>query len=374
MSGQKLLFLATEDWFVRSHFEPLLSRALEEGFEVAVAARQSGALAHVRDVRLIDLPVARSSTFNLWREADAIRSLLQRERPALVHAVALRPIAALLLAPAAPSVFAVTGRGYLALQRTPWARTTLALVASGVRQRLQDGLGVLLVENRCDLEWVRGKSASLPSDRVMLMPGAGVDLARHPEAEEPPHPVVVGVAARLVRSKGVDVAVEAVGRLRERGVDVSLRIAGAPDPDNPESVSEGDLVRWRALPGVELVGRVADMHDFWAGVHIACLPSRGGEGLPRVLLEAAACARPIVTTNTSGCSEFVEHQGNGLVVPPNDAAALASAIASLAEDGARRRHFGLAAREKVRTGYTISHAAAVAANAWRVACQTGALA
>jgi glycosyltransferase involved in cell wall biosynthesis len=368
MSRPKLMFLATEDWFVRSHFEHLLRRARDEGYDVAVAARRSGALDDVAGVRLIDLPVERSSALSLWREAEAVRALLREEQPALVHAIALRAVAALLLAPPLPSVFAVTGRGYLYLQRSPWAQTILEIVARGVRRRIADGSGALLVENENDLRWIQGWGPPLQAERVVLMPGAGVEVDLYDVKPEPEGQIVVGIAARLVRSKGVDVALDAISRLRARRIDIALRIAGAPDAGNPESVSEQDLSRWRAQEGVELLGRVDDINAFWANAHIACLPSRGGEGLPRSLLEAAACGRAIVTTNTPGCADFVRRGDIGLVVDSGDPAALAAALEKLAQDAELRRRLGTAARAQVEAHYTLAHAADAAALAWRSVC------
>jgi glycosyltransferase involved in cell wall biosynthesis len=364
MSRPKLLFLATEDWFVRSHFEHLLYRAQEEGYEVSVAARMSGALEHVAGVRLIDLPFARASRLGLWREAEAVRALLREERPALVHAIALRPIAALLLGPKLPCVFAITGRGYLALRRSPWAQAALAMVAAQVRQRVLDGDGVLLVENESDLDWVSA-GAALPKHRVVLTPGAGVDVTHYDAAPAPEGPVVVGIAARLVRSKGVDVAIAALSRVRAAGLDIVLRVAGAPDAGNPDSVGGDELSRWRAEEGVELLGHVGDVNAFWARAHIACLPSRGGEGLPRSLLEAAACGRPIITTDTPGCADFVRRGEIGAVVDADNAAALAAALEKLAQDGELRLRLGAAARALVESHYTLAHAADAAASAWR---------
>lgn len=371
MSRPKLLFLATEDWFVRSHFEHLLRRAQDEGYDVTVAARRSGALDDLAGVRVIDLPVERSSAMSLWREAEVVRALLREVQPALVHAIALRPVAALLLAPPLPSVFAVTGRGYLYLQRSPWAQTILEIVARGVRRRIADGTGALLVENESDLRWIQGWGPPLHPGRAILMPGAGVDVGRYDVKPEPEGQIVVGIAARLVRSKGVDIAVDAVSRLRAKGMDVVLRIAGMPDAGNPDKVTEETLARWRAQEGVELLGHVADVNALWAGAHIACLPSRGGEGLPRSLLEAAACGRPIVTTNTPGCADFVRGGEIGFVVDPEDSVALAAALETVVQDSELRQGLGAAARAHVAAHYTQAHAAHAAALAWRSVCASG---
>jgi glycosyltransferase involved in cell wall biosynthesis len=117
------------------------------------------------------------------------------------------------------------------------------------------------------------------------------------------------------------------------------------------------------------VGRVHDAAAFWRGVHVACLPSRGGEGLPRTLLEAAACGRPIVTSDAPGCADFVGGDAIGLVTPRDDVAALAAALQRLAFDAELRRRMGEAARAKVLAGYTEAHAAAVAARAWHAVLQ-----
>jgi glycosyltransferase involved in cell wall biosynthesis len=223
---------------------------------------------------------------------------------------------------------------------------------------------VLLVENDADRAWV-DPGGALGDARVLRMPGAGVDATLFPATPEPAGPIVVGIVSRLVRSKGVDLAVAAAQRLRASGLPIVLRVAGEPDADNPGRVDAAELARWGATPGVELCGRTDDIAGFWRSAHIACLPSRGGEGLPRSLLEAAACGRPIVTTATPGCADFVIGDETGLIVPCEDDAALAVALARLASDGVLRQRLGAAGRARVLAGYTEAHAAAIASEAWR---------
>ncbi len=295
MKTPKILFLATEDWFVASHFRPLLRRARADGFEVVIAARASGALEEDEGYRIAPMPFARRALApgDIWRETRAVQKLLEAEQPDLVHAIALKPIALALLARTivrTPIVMALTGRGYLEA-RGGWRRIILDAIAKRMRAAVAGGEALLLTENEADQKWVEA-GAPLPGQWKLVMPGAGVDPdAFRPSPEPPPSPIVVGVAARLVRSKGVDLAVAAVTRLRDEGLAIELCVAGAVDPDNPEHVVETELACWRATPGVSLLGRIADVNAFWANAHIACLPSRGGEGLPRSLLEAAACGR-----------------------------------------------------------------------------------
>lgn len=364
MSKPKLLFLATEDWFVRSHFLPLLRRARDDGFEVVVAARSSGALT---DVRMIDTPFARGSMlpWDMARQVAHLRALLARERPDVVHAIALKPMALLALSghSGAGCVFALTGRGYLGVRRSLWTRIVNSGLRTALRRALSEPRSVLLVENTEDRDWL-SDSGDLDS-RTLVMPGAGVDPAAYTPTPEPTQgPIVVGIVARLIWTKGVDLAVAAVQRLREQGEDIVLRIAGDVDAESPEAVPAATIARWRELAGVELLGRVSDVNAFWAGAHIACLPSRGGEGLPRSLLEAAACARPIVTTDAPGCLDFVTDD-IGIVAPAEDVDALMQAIQVLAHKAHVRAAMGAAGRAKVLARHTEDHAADVAAQAWR---------
>lgn len=370
MKKPRLLFIATEDWFFRSHFLSLARRAAEEGFDVALAARMSGALSEGDGLRLIDTRARRGGrgVVALVREAMVLRALIAREAPDVVHAIALKSVILSLLAGARDCgrVFALTGRGHLAVSRSPWSRLTSVLARRAMRDALDAPRTVLMVENEADRDWVGGER-SLPNRRVVLSPGAGVDPAAYPQAPMPEGgAIIVGVAARLIRSKGVDLAIEAVKRLREQGQDVVLRIAGARDQDNPDCVSAREEARWKAEPGVEALGRIEDIATFWAGVHIACLPSRGGEGLPRTLLEAAACGRPLVSTDVPGCADFVRAGVMGEIVPSGDVPALAAALAKLARDAALRARMGAAARGQVEAQYTLQHAANAAAKAWRL--------
>src|SRR5690606_3512895 len=167
---------------------------------------------------------------------------------------------------------------------------------------------------------------------------------------EPAGPVTVALVSRMLKIKGVDVAVEAVRRLQRGGHDIRLLLAGGPDPANPASFDEATLRRWADEPGIEWLGPVADVRQVWARAHIGLLASRGGEGVPKSLLEAASSARPLIATDVSGCRDVVGPDGEaGLLVPADDPAAMANALLELAGDAARRQRLGAAARQRAET-------------------------
>jgi glycosyltransferase involved in cell wall biosynthesis len=180
--------------------------------------------------------------------------------------------------------------------------------------------------------------------------GAGIDpgaFSPRPLPDMPP--LRVAVVARMLWSKGIDIAVEAARLARAQGAPVELALYGAPDPSNRRAIGADTLRGW-SRDGVAWHGATADVSAVWASHHVACLPSRGGEGLPRALLEAASCGRALVATDVPGCRSLVRDGVEGLLVPPEDAPALARAFVRLSAEPALVAAFGAAARARIETG------------------------
>jgi glycosyltransferase involved in cell wall biosynthesis len=168
---------------------------------------------------------------------------------------------------------------------------------------------------------------------------------------EPEGPVTIAFVGRLVASKGLRTLIAAHERLCQRGRDIRLLIAGQPDPANPTSIPPREIESWSRRPNVTHLGFVEDIGALWAGAHIAVLPSHR-EGMPLSLLEAAACGRPLVATDVPGCRDIARPGINALLVPLDDAEALANAIEHLALDRELRRKFGKASRELVESQFS----------------------
>jgi glycosyltransferase involved in cell wall biosynthesis len=159
--------------------------------------------------------------------------------------------------------------------------------------------------------------------------------------------VTVALVSRMLRDKGVLDAAAAIRLLRGRGVPVELLLAGPTDADNRGSLTAETLRSLTTNREIEWLGAVADVRTVWRRAAIAVLPSTYGEGVPKALLEAAACARPIIASDVPGCREIVRSGTTGLLVPARDIQGLADAIAALAGDPARRKAMGRAGRELV---------------------------
>lgn len=355
----KLLFVATEDWFFASHFLPMARAARELGFDVAVIARERNHRRAIEAVgaKLIPLEAERRSLDPraLVRQIQALRRLVAQERPDILHCIALKPIAlaglAGKLAGIERRVYALTGLGFLGARKDMLGALALGAAKAWLRGAI-DGPQVRFLFENPDDPVTLGLD---PTDaaKVAIVGGAGVDpLVLMQSLMPPAPPLKVALVARMLWSKGVDLAVEAVQLARDAGAMVELTIHGAPDPSNPKAIPAETLKEWAARPGIHWAGPTRDIEAVWRDHHLCLLPSRGGEGLPRTILEAAASGRPILTTDVPGCRSFVRDGQDGLVVPAEDAAALARALVTLAAAPGLVRRMGASARERLLDGHT----------------------
>ncbi len=356
-----LAFLITEDWFFASHFLPMARAAREMGLDVVIITRvrEHRAALEATGARVIALEAERRSLNPLAVLANVARltAILKREKPDILHMVALRSIlvggAAARRAGVARRVFALTGLGFLGARKDALGAHAARAIRALVRGPLENARTRYLFENPDD---AAGLDLAPDDPRVVIVGGAGVDPEQFTPAPQPGGPTLrVAVVARMLWSKGVDLAVEAMRIAQAQGADVALSLYGAPDPSNPRAIPEQTLREWNARPGVTWHGRTSDIAGVWRDHHVALLPSRGGEGLPRTLLEAAACGRAIVTTDVPGCRLFVRDGVEGFIAPPDDAAALADILVRLAGDRDRVLACGAAARERLLSGFTERH-------------------
>lgn len=369
---KKLIFIATEDWFFASHFLPMLRAAREAGFAPAVICRvrEHRAAIEAEGARVIPFEAdrGRREIGQALATISGLARILRAEKPEIVHLIALWPIVlgglAARLAGIRRRIHAVTGLGFLGASNSPAARASRLGMRLLLRGPL-DGRDVrFLLENPDDARLLGFASGS--GERVVIVGGAGVDPDIYaPSAMPTLPPLKIAVVARMLWSKGIDVAVEAARRARAEGAPVELDLYGEPDPTNPKAISRDELEKWSREPGISWRGRTLDAPAIWREHHVCCLPSRGGEGLPRTLLEGASCGRAILTSDVPGCRALVRDGIEGLLVPPNDAVALGRAMVALARDPERVQRLGKAARERVLQGFTERHVIDAVASLYR---------
>jgi glycosyltransferase involved in cell wall biosynthesis len=365
----RLLYLVSEDWYFLSHRLPMARAARAAGFDVHVATRvaQGRAAIEAEGFALHALTWRRGSTnpLEFAKAVGQVRRTYRQIAPDLVHQVAFWPSIVGGLAASGlglPRLSALAGMGFAFTSNAPKARMVRSILQPFLRHLLSGPRARVLVQNPNDYQAMT--VLGVAPEHIALIPGSGVDTDRLAPQPEPAGPITIAYVGRLLDDKGLRALVAAHALLNEGGENVRLLIAGEADPANPASIPAAEIAAWRKRPGLELLGHVADIASVWAKAHIAVLPSRR-EGLPLSLLEAAACGRPLVATDVPGCREIARAGLNALLVPVDDAVALAEAVQRLAHDPALRAKFAAAGRVLVEREFSSRLVGADVVNLYR---------
>jgi glycosyltransferase involved in cell wall biosynthesis len=357
----KAVLFANTDWYLYN-FRRALALALQrQGYEVLLIspAGPYGDKLRALGLRWESVPMARRS-LNPLREAALLWHLvrlLRREQPALVHGFTIKCAVygslAARLAGVPARVNAVAGMGYVFTSPQLKARLLRPVVRGLLRLALGGSGARLILQNADDVALFR-QAGLVDPEHIRLIRGSGVNCAQFAAGMRARPPgdgrMRVLLASRLLWDKGLAEFVAALRQLRLQGRTVHALLAGTPDPGNPATVPEATIREWVAEGLVSWLGHVDDMAGLLGSVDVVVLPSHR-EGLPRTLVEAAACGLPLITTDVPGCREVVSDGVDGLLVPRGDSKALAQAIRRLQDDPELARRLGVAARLKARSQF-----------------------
>ena len=350
-----IVFLITESSYFLSHRRPLADGCRAAGWTPVLITNLAEAdQEKLADLRVIPFDMQRASHHplrelkTLWR----VVALLRRERPRLLHAVGLKPVlygsfAAWILG--LDAICALAGLGYLFTSGSVRVSFLRRLIVFWLRMMLRRSRTQVILQNDDDAEKLVSNRI-VPADRLVMIRGSGVDLTRFQPLREPDGVPVFAVVSRMLADKGIREVVLAARLVRWRGIACRVRLIGAPDQHNPSSLLLGELSAWVAEGIVEWPGYQNDIAEVWRTAHVCVLPSYR-EGLPKSLLEAAACGRPIITTDVPGCRAVVTDGVEGLLVPARDWRGLAQAMERLALSPDLRRRMGQAARSRAEAEF-----------------------
>lgn len=354
---QRILLVANTGWYLYNFRLPLARFLRERDVEVVLVSPRDAYVERLRSegFRWIELTLDRRS-INPFRELLVVfrlAAIYRREKPSAVHHFTAKCVLygtlAAKLAGVRAVVNALTGLGHIFMGSGWKVRVLRPIVKWFYRNVLTARRVRVVFQNPDDLQTFSDSKLVVP-DRTVLIRGSGVNLTRFAprpgQPDDSPAPIVL-FAARLNGDKGIYEFVEAARLLKQKGVHATFQVAGSRDPGNPSTVKDATLEQWRAEGAVDLLGHSDAMDDVIAQSSIVVLPTHGGEGVPRVLLEAAAMGKPIVATDVPGCREAVVDGENGFLVPAKCASALADAIASLLADAKLRRRMGQDGRQKM---------------------------
>lgn len=356
----RLVFVVNVDWFFLSHRLPIALAAQKDGYEVHLVTTLTEHETTLEKYGFIVHPVVidRSSAGLIGLTGLLLKfiRIFRSVEPDLVHLVTIKPVligglaARITRVPAV--VYAVSGLGHVFVANTMAGRLRRALVGRWYRLILGVRNMRIIFQNPDDRHAIESITRILP-DRVEMIPGSGVDLSEYDYRPMPEGEPIVLMAARLLRTKGVEEFVQAARLVKRKHPLVRFLLVGSPDHANPTSISNAELAEWKAEGVVELLGHRSDIPELMREAHIVALPSFYGEGLPKVLIEAAACGRAVVTTDMPGCRDAIENGVTGLLVTPENANELATTLLMLIEDRHRCIEMGKAGRQRAEAIFDI---------------------
>jgi glycosyltransferase involved in cell wall biosynthesis len=354
--AKKILFVINDAKFFLSHRLQIALALKNAGHAVGVVAPPHSDSVEIKrhGLTFIEItlkPWSNNPVSNLllcWQ----LTKLYQTFSPDVVHHVTIKPVIfgsiAARLAKVPFVVNALSGLGYVFLKKGLFASLRRRIVIALYRRALNLQNQTLIVQNVSDKEFANSK-LGVNKENIILVNGSGVNLDRFiPVKSENSIPIVL-FPGRLLWSKGLKEFVEAAKVLRNFGRAARFVVVGSRPNGNPDAVPLEYILKCEAEKVVEFWGHQSEMLDVYRQADIICLPSHR-EGLSKTLLEAAACAKPLVTTNVPGCREVVKDEFNGFLVPANDQLALSVALDRLVNDRALCELFGNNSRKFVEEG------------------------
>jgi glycosyltransferase involved in cell wall biosynthesis len=360
MRSFKVALFANTDWFIFNFRRSLISALKRLGHDVVVItpAGPYASKFEMLGARWIEAPMNRRS-LNPFREMKLLFWLyrtFKRERIDLIHSFTVKGSIygglAGRLAGVPARIQSIEGLGFVFIDQS-WSTRALRSIVCWLMRLSFTGNGSRLILLNEDDSKILLEHSSVDARIIRLIKSCGVDcsLFSKKAIRSPDAPFRTLLACRLLWDKGLREFVEAARILKARGRNVEFLLAGQPDPGNPASAAELDVQAWVNEGLITWLGQVDDMAELLSSVHVVALPSYR-EGVPRILIEAAACGLPIVTTDAPGCREVVTHEVDGLLIPLKDAGALARAIARLEDEPELAERLGAAAQRKARAEFS----------------------
>lgn len=331
----KIVYIINVDWFFISHRLPIALEALKKGHDVYVFTKDTGKMEYLKSlgIRVCPINLERGSV----NPVQSLKLLLDLKekitsiQPDVVHLVTIKPVLigglASILAKVPSIVYAISGLGFIFTNTMLKAKILRLGITPLYRLALSAKNKTVIVQNLDDLRILR-QYVAIPESQTTLIPGSGVDLKQFDFQPLPLTNKIVLMACRLLADKGVYEFQKSAQLLKEKYPEVRFVLVGGIDPDNPASLTEQELNNWVENGDLEWWGHQMNMAEILRQATMVVLPSYR-EGMPKVLLEAQALGRPIVTTDVPGCREAIEDRKTGFLVQVKDEQSLANAIEKL---------------------------------------------
>lgn len=356
-----IIFVTNTNWYFWTHRLPMANALRDNGWEVEVAAPDDAPWATEKIERAgfifhpIDLNRRSRNPLVQLRTAYQLVRIYRKRSPLAVHHITIQSVIlgtiAAKISRVPMVVNAIAGLGWGFSFPSIVGRMRRVLLTGAYRILLRGENINLLFQNQSDRRFFERNNIG-HSTRRHRIPGSGVPENWAVPQKTPSGTFRVLCASRMIWEKGVGRAVEAVGKLAAEGHDINLVIAGKIDPGNPDHISSQTLTDWGKRPEIEWVGEHENIAELMGSCHVVCLPTTYGEGIPRVLIEAAASGRTIISSRTAGCDEIVVDGETGILVDPRVPEELTAALLDLMQNPSRVQSMGEKGRHHFLSHFT----------------------
>jgi len=349
------LLFANTDWYLYNFRLPLAEKLRELSYDVVLVSPPGDYTIKIVQAgfRWVPLDMNRRSV-NPFSEILVIKKLIDiylKEKPNLVHHFTIKSVVygsiAAKFAGIKNVVNAVAGLGFIFTNKSMLASVLRPITKRVLKFSLSGKKTRLILQNPDD-QALFFKAGLVSKEKTRLIKGSGVNTTRYiPHLKVNSGDTNILLASRLLWDKGIADYVECARIVKDKHKNVNFLLAGMPDDGNPNSVQQSDLENWNQERIIDPLGHVNNMIERLKDINIVVLPTVYGEGVPRILIEAAAAGLPLVATNVPGCREIVIDGINGYLVPVRNPQALAEAILTLLNEGGLCESMGQAGRELV---------------------------
>lgn len=356
---KKILYVINVDWFYISHFLPVGLAGIKRGYEVHIACGITDKKEYLENLGFIVHPLSMSrSGIGVKTEIKTIiemYKIIKTINPQVLEFFTIKPVlyggivSRFLKIP--KKVFYITGLGYVFIAKGLKGFILRNIVKTLYKLSISGKNSSIITENIYDKELINSLNA-VNDNQIKIIRGAGVDLSKYYYTEENNENIKVSMACRLLKDKGVLEYIEASKILKKKYLNVKFELYGDIDIYNPTSLTIEDVENIKKDGFVNLYGFSSDIAKVFCDSNIVVLPSYR-EGLPKVLIEAAACGRAVVTTDVPGCRDAIEPNVTGLLCEVKDTESLASMIEKLILDKDLRNSMGKEGRKLAQNEFDI---------------------
>jgi glycosyltransferase involved in cell wall biosynthesis len=359
---KKLLFILNDAHYFISHRLDIALEAQKKDYKVHIATHdiENHQLIKKYGFEFSPIKLSRSGV-NIFKELSSfyeLYKLLKKIKPDVLHLVTIKPviygsiIARIIKLPKV--VAAIPGLGHIfTAEKTPNTLLKFLVTCLYKIALYQSNTHVIFQNNDDHNEFLNLNIIN--SYQAHIINGSGVNLTEYKFTKEnASSSKIIVMACRILQHKGILEFIEACEILTKKNIKAKFILAGKFDLQNPSFIKEETLKNLIKNTTISFIGFQENTYKLFKSAHVVVLPSYR-EGLPKVLSEAAACGRAIITTNVPGCKDAIIPGVTGLLVPPKNAHALAEAIEFLIKNDALRISMGNKARQFAEKQFNIDN-------------------